>query len=265
MIGVTNLTTLLDYGRSCGVLRKTGAFRHKMEKETEKGSSWLTIAIRPWYLFLNMAARFTRSQTRCTEMGNEMDEAGRRISWWRSCDAWPRRPPSHWNIFPTSFTTPTASIHPSMGSRSTRPSRRTGSRRSGTLARYRMALAAHLSPSPTAAAGPESGGHTLASLPAPEPPAARIDASPSPSIGAAALVTFELEPEREQWRNIARNSYGDGLRDQPGNGKLHHHIAMLCREDETLQSLYHYTKRYAVHSFRSRCSGSLHHSLPPRV
>ncbi|KZW03995.1 hypothetical protein EXIGLDRAFT_709495 [Exidia glandulosa HHB12029] len=112
----------------------------------------------------------------------------------------------------------------------------------GDLARYRMALAAHLAPSPTAAAGPESGGHTLASLPAPEPPAARIDASPSPSIGAAALATFELEPEREQWRNIARNWYGDGLRDQPGNGKLHHHIAMLCREDETLQSLYHYTK-----------------------
>ncbi|EJD53809.1 hypothetical protein AURDEDRAFT_180216 [Auricularia subglabra TFB-10046 SS5] len=118
----------------------------------------------------------------------------------------------------------------------------------GDLARYRMALAAHLTPSPTAA--PEAGSQTLASLPAPEPAPARIDASPSPSIGVAALASFDLEPERDQWRNIARGWYGDGLKDQPGNGKLHHHIGLLCREDETLIALYHYAKSMtALHPF----------------
>ena len=85
----------------------------------------------------------------------------------------------------------------------------------------------------------------LASLPAPEPVVTTTDTFLSPSIGAAALATFEEEPERDQWRNIARGWYGDGLRDQPGNGKLHHHIGLLCREDETLLALYHYAKRYA--------------------
>ncbi|KZV80102.1 hypothetical protein EXIGLDRAFT_817522 [Exidia glandulosa HHB12029] len=122
----------------------------------------------------------------------------------------------------------------------------------GDLARYRMTLAAHLAPSLTTAAGPEFGGHALASLPAPEPPAARIDAGSAAyeaSMGARGLHTQrgELVPPtvRQGYRTRDRE-----LRDQPANGKLHHHIAMLCREDETLQFLYHYTKSMtALHPF----------------
>lgn len=116
----------------------------------------------------------------------------------------------------------------------------------GDLARYRMALAAHLAPSTVAAIPGDATTQTLASLP---PVVEQEDSgrlTPSPSIGAAAAAAWELTPEREQWRDIARDWYGEGLKDQPGNGKLHHHIGLLCQEDETLRALYHYTKRYVI-------------------
>ena len=39
-------------------------------------------------------------------------------------------------------------------------------------------------------------------------PAARIDDSPSPSIGLAAARLMDLEPEKERWHQIARESQG---------------------------------------------------------
>ena len=63
-------------------------------------------------------------------------------------------------------------------------------------------------------------------------PAARIDDSPSPSIGLAAARLLEVEPEKEQWRNIARDWYAAGIAKQPGTGKLHHHLGLLSREVE---------------------------------
>lgn len=78
-----------------------------------------------------------------------------------------------------------------------------------------------------------------------------------PSVGphAAYLLSLELEVEKERWRNVARDWYGMGLSDQPGAGKLHHHIGLLCREvvnggafnerdeKEVLKGVYHYAKR----------------------
>jgi len=77
-------------------------------------------------------------------------------------------------------------------------------------------------------------------------PAARIDDSPSPSVGIAAARALELQPEKEQWRAIARDWYGTGLADQPGTGKLHHHLGFLYREVEAeeLRAVYHFVKRY---------------------
>lgn len=77
-------------------------------------------------------------------------------------------------------------------------------------------------------------------------PPARIDDSPSPSIGPAAARLIELEPERERWCNIARDWYGAGLAEQPGTGKFHHHLGVLSRdaEGEDLRSVYHFVKRY---------------------
>ena len=61
------------------------------------------------------------------------------------------------------------------------------------------------------------------------------------SIGVAALNEWELE-EQETWRLVARDWYNKGLLDTPGTGRLHHHLALLCKDDG-LRRLYHYAKR----------------------
>jgi len=38
-------------------------------------------------------------------------------------------------------------------------------------------------------------------------------------VSAARLM--DVEPEKERWRQIAREWYGAGLAEQPGTGKLH--------------------------------------------
>ena len=77
-------------------------------------------------------------------------------------------------------------------------------------------------------------------------PAARIADSSSPSIGLAAARLLEVEPEKERWRNIARDWYAAGIAEQPGTGKLHHHLGLLSREveGEELRGVYHFVKRY---------------------
>ncbi|KAF8812201.1 hypothetical protein BYT27DRAFT_7031964, partial [Phlegmacium glaucopus] len=77
-------------------------------------------------------------------------------------------------------------------------------------------------------------------------PAARIDDSPSPSIGVVAAHLLEVEPEKEQWRNIARDWYAAGIAEQPGTGKLHHQLGLLSREveGEELRGVHHFIKRY---------------------
>ncbi|KAF9533398.1 hypothetical protein CPB83DRAFT_472504 [Crepidotus variabilis] len=72
----------------------------------------------------------------------------------------------------------------------------------------------------------------------------RIDDSPSPSIGPAAARMMALEPEKELWRTIARDWFALGLADQPGTGKLHHHLGLLAREGEgeELRGVYHFVK-----------------------
>ena len=136
----------------------------------------------------------------------------------------------------------------------------------GDLARYRMAVAAMvmgnigsgtaLTTAAVSAAADSSdltNGNTspsnIVACPAPESvsdaPAARIDDSPSPSVGLVAARLLDVEPEKERWRGIARDWYGMGLADQPGTGKLHHHLGLLSREveGEDLRGIYHYVKR----------------------
>ncbi|KAF5365760.1 hypothetical protein D9758_003172 [Tetrapyrgos nigripes] len=82
--------------------------------------------------------------------------------------------------------------------------------------------------------------------------AARIDDSPSPSVGPAAARALEVEPEKERWRTIARGWYATGITDQPGTGKLHHHLGLLSRDadGEVLRSVYHFVKSMiTLHTF----------------
>lgn len=111
----------------------------------------------------------------------------------------------------------------------------------GDLARYRMAIAAAI-----------TGQEKLERKEAAE---ARIDdddddARPPPSgasIGAEVAESWNLE-ERETWRVTARDWYVMGLTEKPGEGRLHHHLALLCRDvkgDEG-RALYHFTKSLAT-------------------
>jgi hypothetical protein len=76
-------------------------------------------------------------------------------------------------------------------------------------------------------------------------PTARIDNSPSPSVGLVAAKLLNVKPEKERWRCIARDWYALGLVDTPGTGKLHHHLGLLSREKdgEELRAMYHFVKR----------------------
>jgi len=142
----------------------------------------------------------------------------------------------------------------------------------GDLARYRMAVAAMVHGGVSGQGGltakavsevtvesAKTGTDADAGMAAPgsngslsDAPAARIDDSPSPSIGVMAARLMDVEPEKERWRNIARDWYGAGLAEQPGTGKLHHHLGLLSREvdGEELRGVYHFVKRYGKY-FRS--------------
>ncbi|KAE9406452.1 hypothetical protein BT96DRAFT_1014944 [Gymnopus androsaceus JB14] len=123
----------------------------------------------------------------------------------------------------------------------------------GDLARYRMAAAAHATDSDKLA---DADTKSVS-----DAPAARIDDSPSPSVGIAAARALELQPEKEQWRAIARDWYGTGLADQPGTGKLHHHLGFLYREVEAeeLRAVYHFVKSMvSLHPFQTSRENVLH-------
>ncbi|THH08573.1 hypothetical protein EW146_g8951 [Bondarzewia mesenterica] len=128
----------------------------------------------------------------------------------------------------------------------------------GDLARYHMAVSAmvtatSLPPSSLTVAAMNgvselSPGTTDANISAvlssiSDRPSAPID-EPSASVGIAAARLFDLEPEKERWRSIARNWYALGVNDMPGNGKLHHHLGLLSREveGEELRGIYHFVK-----------------------
>jgi hypothetical protein len=136
----------------------------------------------------------------------------------------------------------------------------------GDLARYRMAVAAMvhggvggqgglttkavtevtIETAKKEAVGDDGPGSNGSQKSISDAPAARIDDSPSPSIGVVAARLMDVEPEKERWRNIARDWYGAGLAEQPGTGKLHHHLGLLSREvdREELRGVYHFVKRY---------------------
>lgn len=132
-------------------------------------------------------------------------------------------------------------------------------------ARVAVLSSTHLTPRPSTPIGNESAVSDKAASPT---PAARIDDSPSasqqeapivpqlnakqqhmyqPSVGIVAARMMELEPEKERWRQIARDWYATGLAATPGAGKLHHHLGLLSRDkeggEEELRGVYHFVKR----------------------
>ncbi|MBW0496157.1 hypothetical protein O181_035872 [Austropuccinia psidii MF-1] len=78
---------------------------------------------------------------------------------------------------------------------------------------------------------------SLQRSPSPPPPPLR---NVGGSIGLAALGDWDFE-EQEIWRATAKDWYSKGLAENPGTGRLHHHLALLSKGDE-LRALYHYCK-----------------------
>ena len=134
----------------------------------------------------------------------------------------------------------------------------------GDLARYRMAVSelvtnktshsASLTQSAVSQVANVSDDVAM-SISADDTKASQISDNPvlpkgnSPSVGIEAARAMELLPEREKWRNIAREWYSNGLIEYPGTGRLHHHMGFLCKEfgeGEELRGLYHFIKRYAL-------------------
>ena len=58
-------------------------------------------------------------------------------------------------------------------------------------------------------------------------PAVRINDSPGPSVGLAAVRLLDVEPEKERWWGILRDWYAQGLANTPGTGRFHHHLGLL--------------------------------------
>lgn len=112
----------------------------------------------------------------------------------------------------------------------------------GDLARYRMAVANMVgSSSPTTTSA-------FADLDA--NPMARIDDDDEPpvpsgnSIGKEVADAWDVE-DRETWRTTARDWYALGVGEKPGEGRLHHRLALLSRDvkGEEERALYHFSKR----------------------
>lgn len=121
----------------------------------------------------------------------------------------------------------------------------------GDLARYRMAVSAHMATAPF--------GERLSGLPInnkglviPNDSKSGINDSQNPSVGPAAASALDIEPEREIWRKTARCWYAEALKDVPISGRLHHHLGVVSREgdNEELRAVYHFSKRLVLNQSR---------------
>ncbi|GAA5899122.1 hypothetical protein JCM8208_003009 [Rhodotorula glutinis] len=127
----------------------------------------------------------------------------------------------------------------------------------GDLARYRMAVAGlasrmHAASSASAAPARLTSAALDANAKATQQQQQQQQQRPADaaSIGQAALNDWDLE-EHETWREMARDWYGQGLAENPGTGRLQHHLALLSKGDE-LRALYHYAKSLtATHPYLS--------------
>lgn len=106
----------------------------------------------------------------------------------------------------------------------------------GDLARYRMAIASHQAtesrPRPTRSDLDDSDGEAESS---------------GASIGAEVAQAWDVE-DKETWRTTARDWYSMGITEKPGEGRLHHHLALLSRDirGQEPRALHHFTKSYVL-------------------
>lgn len=119
----------------------------------------------------------------------------------------------------------------------------------GDLARYRMAIASQLSQESAS-----SGGKGKSRDLFPEPDVGYMSPEPEhdgASIGAEVAERWNVE-DTDTWRQTARDWYSMGITEKPGEGRLHHHLALLARDvpDGEARALHHFTRSLVVtHEF----------------
>ena len=91
---------------------------------------------------------------------------------------------------------------------------------------YCMTVEAHIASAPF---GECKAERPFAFFPTDGGSEARIDDSPSPSVGPGAALALDVEPERETWHRTARDLYAKALKNMPGQGRLHRHLAVMSR------------------------------------
>lgn len=119
----------------------------------------------------------------------------------------------------------------------------------GDLSRYQMSVAAHVA---EASLKPKSSSSNLLTLPSVSaipssnsPGVSRMEESLNNSVGPQAAMELGVEDDRELWRRNAREWYTKGIKDMPGQGRLHHHLGLVSADadGEELRAVYHFAKR----------------------
>lgn len=114
----------------------------------------------------------------------------------------------------------------------------------GDLARYRMAIASHLS-------SEARGEGSAKARPPGKDDGESGETADDASIGAEVAQRWDVE-DKETWRTTARDWYTMGITEKPGEGRLHHHLALLARDvpGHEARALHHFTKSLVVtHDF----------------
>jgi hypothetical protein len=108
----------------------------------------------------------------------------------------------------------------------------------GDLARYRMAIASFVGETSDQRASRQDQAPLETE---PSNVARDFDAI---SIGAEVAQSWDVE-DKETWRTTAMDWYSMGITEKPGEGRLHHHLALLCRDvrGQEGRALHHFVKR----------------------
>ncbi|WRT66431.1 uncharacterized protein IL334_003387 [Kwoniella shivajii] len=125
----------------------------------------------------------------------------------------------------------------------------------GDLARYRMTIASYVQEGPTTSSvQSHSQTQKLGRIDMPEEGNIEEENRVIPSgasIGAEVAQSWDVE-DKETWRTTARDWYTMGITEKPGEGRLHHHLALLCRDvkGQEGRALHHFVKSLTVtHEF----------------
>jgi protein SMG6 len=114
----------------------------------------------------------------------------------------------------------------------------------GDLARYRMAIASHVGMECEGNGNGKGKGKGKAKAGVGEEDGEERPIPSGASIGAEVAENWDVE-DKETWRTMARDWYSMGITEKPGEGRLHHHLALLCRDVQGQEgrALHHFTKR----------------------